>query len=111
MVRFASELIVTCLVYSLIVIFVNFVAVLFFTRELNQILSTLSFLILVEGGLGLTVGGSTAVYSPIGNKIGEVLFHSPPWNAKRQKEAEKQARPWIVTGAILVLAALLLSAL
>jgi hypothetical protein len=66
---------------------------------------------LVEGGLGLTIGGATALYSPIISKMGEVLFRSKPWNATRQKEVEKQAKAWIVTGTILVLLALLISAL
>jgi len=65
---------------------------------------------LLEGGIGLTVGGASASYYPLGSKISEVLFHSKPWNAVRLKEAEKQARAWIVTGIILVIEALLLSA-
>ena len=101
----------SCLVYSSIVIVIDFVFILFFSQELGQIASSLSFVMLVEGGLGLTIGSAFVFYSPIGSKIGEVLFHSKPWNAKRLKEAEKQAQPWIVTGSILVLAALLISAL
>jgi len=66
---------------------------------------------LAEGGLGLTVGGAIALYSPIVSKMSEVLFHSKPWSATRQKEAEEQAKAWIVTGTILVLLALLISAL
>jgi hypothetical protein len=66
---------------------------------------------LVEGGLGLTVGGAVVLYSPIGSKIGEIIFHSEPWSAKREKEAEKQATTWIVTGSILVFAVLLVSTL
>jgi hypothetical protein len=65
---------------------------------------------LLEGGIGLSVGSAVASYSPLGAKINEVFFHSKPWNAKHQKEAEKQARAWIVTGIILVFAALLVSA-
>ncbi len=111
MVRFALGLVPTCLVYSLIVIIINFGALFLITWELNQTTATLPFLLLAEGGLGLTVGGVIVFFSPIGGKIEEIIFHSISWNAKRQKEAEKQARVWVVTGGILVFAALLLSAI
>jgi hypothetical protein len=107
----ALELFAGCLVYSLIVVLIDFVFILFFRRELNQIASSLSFVMLVEGGLGLTVGGAVASFSPTVSKIEESIFHSKPWDAKRQREAEKQARTWILTGIVLVLAGLLISAL
>jgi hypothetical protein len=107
----ALKLFATCLAYSSIVILIDSVLVLFFSRESNQIVSSLSFIMLVEGGLGLTIGGAIALYSPIVNKMGEVLFRSKPWSATSQKEAEKQAKTWIATGTILVLLALLISAL
>ena len=111
MVKFALELIATCLVYSLIVMFMNFIAILLFTQKLSQIVLYLSLALLVEGGLGLTVGGAVASFSPTVSKIEESIFHSKPWDAKRQREAEKQARTWIVTGIVLVLVGLLISAL
>ncbi len=104
------ELLARSLLYSLIVILIDFVLIFSLQRGLNQITDSLSFVMLFEGGIGLTVGGAVASYSPLSAKISEVFFHSKPWNAKRQKEAEKQARAWIVTGIILVLAALLVSA-
>ena len=104
------ELLARCLLYSLIVILIDFVLIFALQRELNQLTASLSLVLLLEGGIGLTVGGATTVYSPLGAKIREVFFHSKPWNAKRLKEAEKQARTWIITGIILVFAALLLSA-
>jgi hypothetical protein len=100
-----------CLVLSLIVILIDLVATLLYTREIGQIVSILSLILLVEGAVGLTAGGVVAFYSPLGAKIGEVFFHSEPWNATRQKEAETQARAWIIIGCILILAALLVSAL
>jgi hypothetical protein len=109
--RSALELFASCLVYSLVIGLIDFVIILFFRHELDQIAASLSLVMLVEGGLGLTVGGVIAFFSPFGGKIEEVIFHFKPWNAERQKEAEKQARAWIVTGIILVFAALLLSAL
>ena len=103
------ELIARTLIYSLIVILIDFI-IIFSLQGINQITEVLSFVLLFEGGMGLTVGGAAAFYSPLGAKISEVFFHSKPWNAKRQKEVEKQARSWIITGIFLVFAALLLSA-
>jgi hypothetical protein len=104
------EFLARTLIYSLIVILINFVIVFFIQGGLNQITDALSFLLLFEGGLSLTVGGAAAFYSPLGAKISEVFFHSKPWNAKRQQEVETQARTWIIVGVLLVLAALFLSA-
>jgi hypothetical protein len=104
------ELLARCLLYSLIVILIDFVLIFSLQGGLNQITESLSFVMLFEGGIGLTVGGVTVFYSPLGAKISEVFFHSKPWDAKRLKEVENQARAWIVTGSILVFAALLLSA-
>ena len=106
----ALELLARCLLYFLIIILIDFVVIFSLQGGLNQITFPLSLVILLEGGIGLTVGGAIASYSPLSAKMSEVFFHSKPWNAKRLKEAEKQARTWIVTGIILVFAALLLSA-
>jgi len=111
LIKSALELLASCLVYAFVVMLVDFVVILVFWRELSQVASTLSIVMLVEGGLGLTLGGAMASYSPIAGKLGEVFFRSKPWDAKHQKEAEKQARTWIATGGILVIAALLVSAL
>lgn len=105
------ELIAKTLIYSLIVITIDFIILLFFIEGLNQIVDVLSFVLLLEGGIGLTLGGASASYTPISAKVSEVFFHTKPWNAKRQKEVEKQARILIVTGIILVFSALILSAL
>lgn len=105
------ETFASCLVLSLIVILIDLGGILLFTREPGHVVSLLSLIMLVEGGLGLTTGGVVAVYSPLGAKISEVFFRSEPWNATRQKEAEARALAWIITGGILVLAALLISAL
>ncbi|MGQ9460864.1 MAG: hypothetical protein ACUVRA_06510 [Candidatus Bathyarchaeaceae archaeon] len=108
----ALELAASCLVYSLTVTLIDFVTIFFFfSQEPNQLISSLSFIMLIEGGLGLIVGGAVALYSPTVNKVGEVFFHFKPWSAKRQKAAEKGANVWIATGALLVFEALLISAL
>lgn len=104
------EFLAASLLYSSIVALADFVIIFFLLGDLNQIKESLSFVMLLEGGIGLTAGGAAVFYSPLGAKISEVLFHSKPWNAKRQKETEKHATVWIGTGVFLVLAALLLSA-
>jgi hypothetical protein len=104
------ELLASCLIYSLIIMLIDFALVLFFTQELTSIVYSASFILLIEGGVGLTVGAAVAIYSPLGAKISEVVLHSKPWDAKRQKEAEKQGKTWIVTGTILVVLALAISA-
>ena len=105
------ELLAKTLIYSLIVIIIDFIILFILTEGLNQIVDALSFVLLLEGGIGLTMGGASASYTPVSAKISELVFHSKPWNAKRQKEVERQARILIVTGIFLVFSALLLSAL
>lgn len=109
-VKSALELLASCLIYSSIVILIDFVLVFFFIGQLTQIISPLSMVMLIEGGLGLIVGGAVASYSPIVSKFEEVFFHSEPWTAARQKQAEKQGLAWIATGSLLVLVAFLISA-
>ncbi len=104
------ELLARSLFYSLIVVLIDFVLIFSIQGGLTKIAAFLSLIMLLEGGIGLAVGGAVASYSPLSAKISEVFFHSKPWDAKRQKEAEKQARTWIMTGGILVFAALLVSA-
>lgn len=108
--RTVLELLARTFLYSLMIVLIDFVIIFFFQVGLATIKEVLPFVLLFEGGLCLTVGGAAAFYSPVSAKISEVLFHSKPWNARRQKEVEKQARTWIVTGIFLVFAALLLSA-
>ena len=107
----ALRLFARFLLYSLIVISIDFVLIVSLTGGMNQIIYTLSFIMLLEGGMGLIVGGATALYSPSVAKISEVLFHSKPWNSKRQKEIETHMEVFIITGIILIFEALLLSAI
>ena len=102
------ESLVRSSVYSLIIICIDAILIIVFFGGTNQITYNLSFLMLIEGGMGLIVGGVVALYSPSVAKINEVLFHSEPWNAKRQKEIEKQMEVLIVTGSLLLIEALLL---
>ena len=105
------EYLVRSLVYSLIVFFIDAILIIIINWGMNQIGDTLSFLLLVEGGICFVVGGAVALYSPSVGKINEVLFHSKPWNAKRQKEIEKQMAVIIISGIFLIIEALLLSAI
>ena len=108
--RTVLELFAACLVYSLIVIIIDCVIVLVFQRDLGSITYLVSFVMIIEGGLSLAVGGAIASFStPIG-KISETILHSKPWDAKRLREAEKTARTWIVTGLFLFLFGLAVSA-
>jgi hypothetical protein len=109
--RSLFELCVSCVVYCSIVILIDFVGILFFTRETAQLVSSLSFVLLIEGALALIVGGGSVLYSPVFGKLEEVMFHFEPWNAARQKKAESHARIWVVCGGFLVLVAILVSML
>lgn len=104
------EFLAASLLYFSIVVLADFVIIFFFLGDPNQIKDSLSFVMLLEGGIGLVAGGAAVFYSPLGAKISEILFHSKPWNANRQIETEKHAIIWISTGIFLVFAALLLSA-
>jgi hypothetical protein len=105
------KVIAKCLLYSTIVILVDFVLVVFLSRGLSQISISLSLIMLFEGGICLVAGGAAALYSPLAAKISETIFHSKPWDAKRQKDVEAQAGIWILSGVVLIFAALLFSAL
>ena len=105
------QYLVRSLVYSSIVIIIDAILIIIINWETNQIIETLSFVLLLESGICLMVGGAVALYSPSVGKINEVLFHSKPWNAKRQKEIEKQMAVIIITGTFLIAEALILSAI
>ena len=100
------------LIYSLIIIFLDIVLFFFFSGGIDsQFNSSLSFILLLEGGMGLITGGAMALYSPSLSKMSEVIFHHKPWSYKRQKQIEKQVEPLLITGLILIIEALLISAI
>lgn len=70
-----------------------------------------TLVLLGEGGLALVVGGVVSSFSPMIGKIGEVVFRSEPWDAKRLREAEGTGRAWMMTGTFLFLFGLFASAL
>jgi hypothetical protein len=107
----ALELTASCLIISLAVTLVDLIIILVFTREPKQVVSNLALVMLIEGALGLIIGGAIAIFSPAASRIGEGVLRSKPWDAKRLKEVEKQGATWIVTGIFLVLVGFLVSAL
>jgi len=107
----AAELIASCVVYSIVVLGIDFLLVLFFKQELSQITAMVSLILVLEGGLGLTFGGVVAMYSPVVSKVGEILFRSEPWNQERRKTSEKQGQVLIVVGLFLLLIGLVISAI
>jgi hypothetical protein len=94
----ALYLVAACLIYSLIIALATLIVILVFTREIERVLLFLSYALLLEGGLTLTTGGVVASFSSTIGRIGESVLHAKPWDAKRQKESERQASFWIVTG-------------
>ena len=100
------------LLYSLIVILIDTILIVSFTWGIDhQTKYSLSFVMLLEGGIGLIVGGAVALYSPSVSKMREVLFHFEPWSFERQKQIGEEVKPLIITGFILIGEALLLSAM
>jgi hypothetical protein len=99
------------LIYSLIIVLINLVIIFIFTQDIIQILYWLSFITLIEGGLGLIAGAGSVFYSPIFNKAFEKIFHTEPWDYKKQKRTEQQALKWIITGFLLIAEALIISAI
>ena len=109
--RAVFELLISGLIYSLIVVFLDFLIILFFTQEQDQVLSYLSLVMLAEGGFGLLAGGAVASFRGLTHKMGEVIFNSEPWDFKKQNKAEKQGQIFIVTGFLIIIFALLISAI
>lgn len=105
------ELIVSCLVYCLGIAFVSFGVLFLFIRDLGKVWSIFPLVLLLEGGLGMIAGGALASFSAPLVRMSEILLRSKPWDGKRQKETEIQARVWIATSFLLILAGFLASLL
>ena len=108
--RLVLELVAIGLIYSLIVSFVTLAVLFLISQNLSGALSLLPLVLLLEGGIVMAVGGAIASFSPTFGRLGESLLRSKSWDAKRQSEAERQARTWIGTGVLLVLIGFLVSA-
>jgi hypothetical protein len=98
------------LVYALIVILVDVGLLFVFLRDINLILYPLQIASLTEGGIGLIIGGLIGSSSPSIAKIEEALFHTKLKRLDQQKDAQKRAKLWILTGVFLVIIALFLPA-
>ena len=107
----AFKLLLRLFLYSVIIILLDALIIVLLSWGVETFAYTLSLVMLIEGGLGLIFGSVLAAYSPSAAKISEFLFHSKPWNLNRQKENEKQMRTVIVTAFILIIEALLVSAM
>ena len=97
--------------YSVIIILIDASIIFLLYYRVDTFAYTLSLTMLIEGGLGLIFGSVFASYSPSAAKLSEVLFHSKPWDFDQQKEIEKQMRAVIITALILIIEALLVSAI
>lgn len=98
-------------VYSLIILVIDASIIFLLSWGVDRFAYTLSFFMLIEGGIGLIFGSVIVSYSPLTAKVSEALFRSKPWNFKRQKEIEQQMGAVFATDFILILEALLVSAL
>ena len=97
--------------YSVIIILMDVLIIFLFFWDGETFVYNLSLIMLIEGGLGLIVSSVLASYSPSVAKLCEILFHSKPYDLIQQKETEKQMKAAIVTALILIIEALLVSAL
>jgi hypothetical protein len=96
--------------YSVIITLIDASMIFLLYYRADTFAYTLSLTMLIEGGVGLIFGSFFASYSPSTAKLSEILFHSKPWDFSRQKEMEKEMRAVIITALILVIEALLVSA-
>ena len=107
----AAELIALSIVFSVVVTVIDLAVILVFIRDASEVVSDITLVMLAEGGVGLAVGGAIAFFARAINKVTEGVFHSEPWTAERQREAERQGRFWIVTAIFLVAESFIVSAL
>ena len=73
-----------CLLYSLLVVLIDIILIFFFSEAGSRFNYNLSFMLLLEGGIGLIIGGAVVLYSPSLSKMSEVFLTINP---KRVKSA------------------------
>jgi hypothetical protein len=66
--------------------------------------STLSLVLLLEGGIGLLAGTGIALSSsPSVSKVGETFLGTAAWSREAEKNAERVGLRWILCSSLLVL--------
>ena len=103
------NLIATSSFISFIIICIDFIILWLVTDKSNNIESTLSLIVLLEGGLCFVSGSGAVLYSPWISKIQEVMFKSKPYTALKRKQIEKQMQIVIVIGVFLIIYGLVIS--
>ena len=103
------NLITTSSIISLIIICIDFIILWFVIEKSNEIISILSLIVLLEGGLCFVSGSGAVLYSPWIAKIQEVIFQSKPFTASDRKQIEKQMQIVIVIGLFLIVYGLVIS--
>jgi hypothetical protein len=91
------------LLFSDIVVLFNFILISFFLSDTQGVMYLVSLVTLIEGGLGLTLGGLAVIGAGPGvSKIGEKVFNRAPYTPERAKHAEGVARVFIFFSVILL---------
>jgi hypothetical protein len=90
------------------VITLDLIGMLLITRTLPR--TTLSLVMLLEGGAGLLVGGGIVLSStPSLSKIGEITSGLAGWSREGERHAERIAGKWIIASSLIILAGFVLS--
>ncbi len=103
-----------CVIYSVIIFAIDFVAVLILSFYIPLgVTSFLSFMLLVESGIGLTLGGTFDLLSSASmSKILEEISRSKkkePWTIRKYKIDHLITNKVIVTSGIVFFSGLILS--
>jgi len=96
-------------IISLIILCIDFIILWFVIEKSNDMVSSLSLIVLLEGGLCFVSGSGAVLYSPWIAKIQEVIFQSKPFTASDRKQIEKQMQIVIVIGLFLIVYGLVIS--
>ena len=94
---------------SFIVIFIDFVFLFLVYWNVTDISSSLSLILLLEGGLCFVTGGGAVLYSPLFAKLQEVFLKSEPYTASKRKQIETQTQIVITLGFFLIVYGLIIS--
>lgn len=91
--RAATTVLAKTLLFSNIFVLLNIVIVSSFMVDALIVTYYVSLLTILEGAVGLVIGGLTVISSgPSMTKVGEKVLHGEPYSAKRARQAEGTAR-------------------